>query len=128
MANSVILTGNITRDFEVRYIPDSQTAVATTSIAVKRPFTKDKTDFIPIVVYGKQAENCQKFLHKGSKLLVEGSIIVDSYEKDGEKKSFTKVNCSKVEFLDKAEKKDDPDPNVPAGFIPMDDLDDSIPF
>lgn len=123
MANSVILTGNITRDFEVRYIPDSQTAVATTSIAVKRPFTKDKTDFIPIVVYGKQAENCQKFLHKGSKILVEGSIIVDSYEKDGEKKSFTKVNCSKVEFLDKAEKKDDSDSQVPDGFMAVDDSD-----
>jgi len=126
MANSVILTGNITRDFEVRYIPDSQTAVATTSIAVKRPFTKDKTDFIPIVVYGKQAENCQKFLHKGSKILVEGSIIVDSYEKDGEKKSFTKVNCSKVEFLDKAEKKDDSESQVPDGFQAVDDSD--IPF
>ena len=123
MANSVILTGNITRDFEVRYIPDSQTAVATTSIAVKRPFTKDKTDFISIVVYGKQAENCQKFLHKGSKILVEGSIIVDSYEKDGEKKSFTKVNCSKVEFLDKAEKKDDSDSQVPDGFMAVDDSD-----
>lgn len=134
--NTVILTGNITRDFEMRYIPESQTAVAQTTLAVKRPFGKDKTDFIPIVAFAKTAENCEKYTHKGSKILVEGTLVIDQYEKDGEKKTFAKVNCNRVEFLSPrseggAQENSDADfkqtPGIPEGFQALED-DDDIPF
>ena len=64
--NQVILIGRLVKDPEIRYIPGSQTAVANFSIAVDRPFSKEKkTDFFNIVVFGKPAENCGSYLVKG---------------------------------------------------------------
>ena len=64
--NNVVLIGRLTKDPELRYIPESQNAVATFTIAVDRPFAKEKqADFIRITVFGKQAENCERFLTKG---------------------------------------------------------------
>jgi len=66
--NSVVLIGRLTRDPEVRYTPDSQMAVATFTVAIDRPVRQGKekqTDFPRITVFGKQAENCERFLAKG---------------------------------------------------------------
>lgn len=128
--NSITLTGNLTKDLEIRYIPESETAVISNTLAVKRPHTKDKTDFIPINIYGKTAERCEQYLHKGSKILIQGSLVIDPYEKNGEKKSFTKVNCDIVEFLDGKDKADKPSgeyqeeqkqPEIPEGFQALED-------
>ena len=65
--NSVVLIGRLTRDPEVRYTQD-QMAIARFSVAIDRPVTAGKekqTDFPNVVVFGKQAENCERFLSKG---------------------------------------------------------------
>ncbi len=134
--NNVILIGRLTKDPELRYIPGSGTAVSTFAIAVDRDYIKKdgtkETDFIPIEVMGKLAEVCANNLSKGRLIGVEGSIRVNSYEKEGEKRAYTKVHANKIKFLDY--KKDDTEKEYmfePKGldqqeFQAIDDLD--IPF
>jgi single-strand DNA-binding protein len=100
--NSVILIGRLTKDPELRYIPESQNAVATFTLAVDRPFAKEKqADFIRIVVYGKQAENCERFLTKGKLTAVQGRIQPGSYKnKEGATVYTTDVIADRVEFLE----------------------------
>lgn len=102
--NSVILIGNLTRDPELRYSTgQSQTAICRFTVAVNDGFgDKQRTSFIPIVVFGKAAENCDRFLKKGSKVCVNGKIQTGSYEKDGRTVYTTEVianNYGGVEFL-----------------------------
>jgi single-strand DNA-binding protein len=61
---------------------------------------KPTCDFLKVVVFGKQADNCVNYLKKGSKVLVEGSINVSMSEKNGEKRYYTDINATNVEFLD----------------------------
>ena len=100
--NSVILIGRLTRDPEVRYTA-SQMAVATFFLAVDRPLGKDgekHTDFPRITVFGKQAENCEKYLAKGRMIAVQGRIQTGSYKnKDGVMVYTTDVIADRVKFL-----------------------------
>lgn len=100
--NSVVLIGRTTREVELRYTT-SQTAVARFSLAVERP-VKDgekKADFPNIIVFGKQAENCEKYLAKGRKVAVQGRLQTGSYEdKDGKRVYTTDVIAERVEFLE----------------------------
>ncbi|HFL2427555.1 TPA: single-stranded DNA-binding protein [Clostridioides difficile] len=102
--NNVILIGRLTKDPELKYIPGSGTAVSTFTIAVDRDYIKKdgnkETDFIPVEVMGKLAEVCANNLTKGRLIGVEGSIRVNSYEKEGEKRTYTKVHANKIKFLD----------------------------
>ena len=99
--NKVILSGNLTRDPEVRY-SQSGTAFAKTGIAVSRPFAKGNettTDFFNLTVFGKQAEFCGRYLKKGSSVIVEGSIQNDNYEdKNGVKRSRVDIIVDRIEF------------------------------
>ena len=104
--NKVILMGNLARDPEIRYTVDKR-AMARFAVAVNNTW-KDKNgelqesvDFIPVVVWGPSAENCERYLKKGSPGLVEGRIQVRSYEaKDGSGKRYaTDVVASGVTFL-----------------------------
>lgn len=104
--NKVILMGNLARDPEMRYSSDRR-AMARFAVAVNNTW-KDKNgdiqqsvDFIPVVVWGPMAENCERYLGKGSPVLVEGRIQVRSYEaKDGSGKRYaTDVVASGVTFL-----------------------------
>lgn len=107
--NQVNLIGRLTRDPEVRYAGETQMAICRFSIAIDRYSAKAKsTDFIPIKVFGKQAENCEKFLAKGRQVGIEGSIHSDSYEKDGQRREYIEVIANRVEFLqgEKIEKKE----------------------
>ncbi|HBE9639136.1 TPA: single-stranded DNA-binding protein [Clostridioides difficile] len=134
--NSVILIGRLTKDPELKYIPGSGTVVSTFTIAVDRDYIKKdgtkETDFIPIEVMGKLAEVCANNLGKGRLVAVEGPIRVNSYEKDGEKRTYTKVHANKIKFLDY--KKDDTEKEYmfepkgleQQGFQAIDDPD--IPF
>lgn len=94
--NSVELVGNITKDPELRYTKDN-VAVASFNIAINR--INEGVDFIPIKVFNKQAENCKKYLAKGSKVAVEGSIRTGSYEKDGKKYYSIEIMANRVHFL-----------------------------
>lgn len=101
--NSVFLIGRLTRDPEVRYIASSQTAVTTFTVAVDRPVyqgEEKKADFPRVTVFGKQAENCEKYLAKGRLVAIEGRLQTGSYQnKDGVTVYTTDVIANKVQFL-----------------------------
>lgn len=107
--NSVVLIGRLTRDPEVRYTSGSQMAVATFSIAIDRPIKQGeekKTDFPRVTVFGKQAENCERFLKKGRLVGVQGRLQTGSYkDKDGKTVYTTDVVAERVEFLEWGEGK-----------------------
>lgn len=101
--NKVILVGNLTRDPELSETP-SGVAVCRFSIAVSRDYANSdgtrETDFFNITVWRGRAENCGKYLKKGNKVAVVGSLQNRSYEdKDGIKRNVTDVVANEVEFL-----------------------------
>jgi single-strand DNA-binding protein len=96
--NNVILIGRLTKDPELRYMQSDNTAIAKFTLAVDRA-KKDETDFIRITVFGKQAENCDKYLKKGRQAAVQGRLQTGSYTKDGHTVYTTDVIASRVEFL-----------------------------
>lgn len=130
--NNVVLIGRLTRDPEIRYTAGTQMAVATFTLAIDRPVragAEKQTDFPRVTVFGKQAENCERFLAKGRQVGVQGRIQTGSYEKDGQKVYTTDVVADRVEFLEWGERKEQtsqPDfDTAPAGFTT---LDEEIPF
>lgn len=101
--NKVILIGNLTRDPELSETP-SGVAVCKFSLAVSRDYTNAEgnrdTDFFNITVWRGRAENCGKYLKKGNKVAIVGSLQTRSYEdKDGIKRNVTDVIANEVEFL-----------------------------
>lgn len=103
--NLVMLIGRLTRDPELKYLQGSGTPVANFSVAVDREFTgkdgKKEVDFIDIQVWGKSAENCSNYISKGSKVAIQGSLRIDTYQnQEGENRKITKVNAVRVQFLD----------------------------
>jgi single-strand DNA-binding protein len=129
--NNVVLIGRLTKDPEVKYIPQSETAVANFTLAVDRPMTKEKkADFIRIVCFGKTAEICERYLTKGRLIGIQGRIQTGSYKTStGETRYTTDVYADRVKFLDWGEKKN----GIPDGFeevegFAMLDDDDEIPF
>ena len=127
--NQVVLVGRLTKDPELRYIPGTGTAVATFTIAIDRDYAKKdgsrETDFIPVEVMGKPAEFCANYLGKGRLVAINGSMRIDNYEKNGERRTFTKCAAKNVQALDKAKNDNQ---GQSQGFQPVDDLEDSIPF
>lgn len=106
--NKVILIGRITHDLDLRYTP-SGTAVLQFNIAINRPKDENgeqKVDFPTIVVWGKQAENLNKYQKKGSQIGIIGRIQTRNYDNnEGKKVYVTEVIAENVEFLES--KKDD---------------------
>ena len=103
--NKVILVGNLTKDPELRYTP-SGTAVANLRLAVNRKFRdkaqqlKDETCFITAVVWSKQAETCNQYLHKGSSVFIDGRLQSRSWEDAaGAKRSVIEVRAERVQFM-----------------------------
>ncbi len=104
MLNKAILVGRLTKDPELRYTPANGVAVTTFTVAVSRRFTNQQgereADFIPVVVWRKQAENCANYLNKGSLVAVDGMIQVRSYEdKEGQRRWVTEIVADSVQFL-----------------------------
>jgi single-strand DNA-binding protein len=106
--NSVVIIGNLTRDPELRYSTGAnQTAFCRFTVAVndrrrnaQTQQWEDNTSFIPVVVFGRQAENCDRYLAKGRKVAVQGRIQTGSYtNKEGNKVYTTDVVANNVEFL-----------------------------
>ena len=106
--NSVVLIGRLTRDPELKYTNGSQMAIAKFSLAIDRPARQGeerKADFPRITVFGKQAENCEKYLAKGRMVCVQGRIQTGSYQdKDGKTVYTTDVVADRVEFLEWGDK------------------------
>ena len=97
--NLTVLTGNIATDIELRQVGD--TVVTSINLAVRDNFKKDTTHFIRVEAWGKTAELLSQYCAKGSKIGVEGSLKVDKFkDKEGNNREITKVNASRIEFLD----------------------------
>lgn len=110
--NQINLTGNLTKDWKLEHSQNGE-AYAKSTLAVN--YQKDKTLFANLVAFGKMAENLVKHTKKGNKLLVQGYLEIQNYEKDGIQKSWTNVIIQNVEFLSpkNEEKQQDPVKNAP---------------
>lgn len=132
MANKVFLCGRATRDAEVR---GEETKVGRYTLAVDRKYTKGEekqTDFINCVCFGKSAEFAEKYVKKGTKLIVIGRIQTGSYtNKDGQKVYTTDVIAEDQEFAEsKSNSNNDDTPGTDDGDfmdIPKEVRDD-MPF
>jgi single-strand DNA-binding protein len=104
--NKVVLIGRLTKDPELKFTLGNGTAVATLTLAVDRRFKKEgeqSADFIPIVIWGKQAEATANYMSKGRLMSVSGRLQVRNYDaKDGTKRYVTEVVAEEVQFLDKS--------------------------
>ena len=105
MLNRVALVGRLTRDPEIRYTADNQTPIAKFSIAVDRTYKREgqpTADFLPIVVFGRSADNCGKYLSKGRLVAVSGRLQTRSWDdQDGKRRYITEVIADEVDFLDR---------------------------
>ena len=97
--NSVILIGRLARDPELSFTQNTNKAVCKFTIAVDRMKKEDGADFIRITVWGKQAENCDRFLKKGRQVAIMGRIQTGSYKKNDETIYTTDVVADRVQFL-----------------------------
>lgn len=127
--NQVFLIGNVCKDLELTQTP-SGVSITKFSIAVSRDYTnadgEKEVDFFNIVVWRGLAENCCKFLKKGSKVAVVGSLQNNNYkDKDGVRKTSTQIIAKKIEFLTPKEKNEE----VQKSRTPLEGIDDNqLPF
>jgi len=107
MYNRVILVGNLTRDVEIRY-SQSGSAIGKVGIATNRRFKgsngemKDETMFIDLTFFGRTAEIANQYLRKGSKVLVEGRLVLEQWTaQDGTKRSKHSITVDNLQMLDR---------------------------
>ena len=102
--NKVILIGRLGQDPELKYTPAGQ-AVTTFSLATSEMWNdkngqrQERTEWHRVVVWGKTAENCSKYLGKGRQVFVEGRLQTHSWDKDGQKHYTTEIIANTVQFL-----------------------------
>ena len=97
--NRVILVGNLTRDPEMRYTQSGK-GVAKFTLAVNNPRNKEETTYVDIVAWDRLGETCNTYLKKGSSTLVEGRLVIRSYDdKDGNKRKATEVVIDNMQML-----------------------------
>lgn len=108
--NKVLLTGILCQDVELRFTPTG-IKVANLRVAMHRKYRnkaqelKEETEFITVVTWDVLAENCDKYLKKGSRVFVEGRLQTREFiDKNQQKRFTTEVKADSVEFLDKPEK------------------------
>lgn len=143
--NRVQLLGNLGQDPELRYTQGGEAVLnlrlATTESYLDRDRQrKERTDWHTVVIWGKRAESLSKFLEKGSRMFVEGSLRTSSYEgRDGQKRYKTDVNALKIILLGGGKRREDgprddaPPPadepaGAPAAGDPFGPDEDDIPF
>jgi single-strand DNA-binding protein len=137
--NKVILMGRLTKEPELRYTSNNNTAVCSFTLAVNRRFVRQgeekQADFIDVVAWTKLAEFCGKYFQKGLQVAVVGRIQTRSYDdKEGKKRYITEVVADEAYFAD-SKKSNDFGQRPSAGegtgqsdgFYPIDD-DDELPF
>lgn len=103
--NKVIIMGRLTRDPEIRWSQgDNSTCIARYTVAVDRKIKRDgeaNADFISCIAFGKSGEFAEKYLHKGTKVVITGRIQTGSYtNKDGNKVYTTDVVVEEQEFAE----------------------------
>ncbi|MCH5213061.1 MAG: single-stranded DNA-binding protein [Oscillospiraceae bacterium] len=139
--NSVVLTGRLTRDPELRTVP-SGNQVASFDIAVDRRFAKEgqqKTDFIPCQAWGKTAEFICRWFSKGKMICISGRLQMTQTEKDGNKRTYFNVVADNAEFCGNKSESDQYRQHMPSynepqdngGFVDLDfdgDGEEDLPF
>lgn len=115
--NRVILTGRLTKDPEVRYT-SSQKAVCSMRLAVQQ---NKEAIFLNVKAWNQNAENCGKYLAKGSLVGIDGTLRVNEYEKDGQKRQVYEVWADKVEFIQVEKREENPRDD-------FQELDEDLPF
>lgn len=105
MVNQAMIIGNLGSDPELTTVGGNDTSKVTFSVATSERWTKDgerqeKTTWHRVVAWSKTAEVCAQFLHKGSKVFVQGKIDNRQYEQDGETKYISEIVAQTVQFLD----------------------------
>lgn len=102
--NKVFLTGRLSSEVNLKTYNEDK-CWATFSLAVQKPYSantkdgKNTCDFFNIKVWNKQAENCRKYLSKGSQVAIMGTLTTNSYEKDNIKRTIYEINADNVEFM-----------------------------
>ena len=126
--NKIMLTGRLVKDAEMSFLPGTGMPKITFTMAIDRAYQKDKNnkkvDFIPAEMIGKHVEKLSQYLTKGKMVLTIGELNIDQYEKDGAKKSFTKVKVDRLEFLGGGKQED----HDPTGKFKEVLDDDDLPF
>lgn len=124
--NKVVLLGRLTKDVELRYSANGETAIARFTVAVSRRGKKDEADFIQCKAFGKTAELIEKYFRKGSQICIVGRIETGSYDdKDGKKVYTTDVICEDFDFIGK---KDEQKQEAPKQTEQTADPWDDLPF
>lgn len=130
--NKVIMMGRLTKDPEIRYA-QSGSAIAGFSIAVDRRFKRDgepDADFFNCSAFGKTAEFLEKYVHKGTKVVIDGRLQNDTYtNKDGVKVTATKILVDSMEFAESKQASAESQPVAPdaQGFMNVPDGEE-LPF
>lgn len=126
--NHVMITGNLTRDPELRATPAGM-SVLCIGVAVndrrKNPQTdewEDRPNYIECTMLGNRAEKVYPYLSKGMKVAIEGKLRWSQWEKDGQKRSKLEVTIDNIEFMSKAGQQTKPEPAQDAF------ADEDIPF
>lgn len=112
MFNKVIIVGNLTRDVELKYLP-SGSAAATIGLASNRKFKKqdgtmaDETCFVDVKLFGRTAEVANQYLKKGSQILIEGRLVLETWnDATGAKRSKHSIMAENMQMLGKAQNND----------------------
>jgi single-strand DNA-binding protein len=120
MYNKVVLVGNLTRDVEIRY-SQAGSAIGSVGIATSRKWKtptgeqKDEVMFIDLTFFGRTAEIANQYLRKGSKVLVDGRLVLEQWTaQDGSKRSKHAVSVETLQMLDS--KADSQNPNNNNGY------------
>lgn len=99
--NITMIMGNLCKEPNLRYIPSGD-AICDLLIAVDRGSNSSKADFLPVIVWGKDAEACDKYLNKGSLVYVRGRTQSRNYkDSDGEQHVAIEIVAKKIDFIDK---------------------------
>ena len=106
--NKSVLVGNLTKDPECKEVGEKNTPKCSFRMAVNNPRSKDEVLYMNIAVWGKSAESCQKYLQKGSSVLVEGRIRQTKLDNDS---YWTEVVAETVQFLGKTKKSETTETN-----------------
>ena len=127
--NKVFLIGNLTKDPELSTTTNGVKFCKFT-LAVSRNYSKDgkrETDFLNVVVWRAQADNCARYLKKGSKAAVSGSIQTRNYENEGRRVYVTEIAADEVQFLS-TKNEDDVDGLDDMDFDALRPIDEDLPF
>ena len=126
--NKVVMIARLTKDPDVRIkTGDKNTVIAKFNIAVDRRFDREHTDFFNCIAFGKTAEFIEKYLHKGTKVAISGSIQNDNYtNKDGVAVYGIQIVVDEIEFAESKQRETKQDDN---GFMSIPDgLTEDLPF